>query len=121
MIGQVTQDDISKEVLVITKLSERGHCNLIQVIAHGWLPTTSSIYYFDMKRCEYNLEHYIHHHNSVAASLPTDPSEDHSRFFNPLKTRIQILRQVLCGLVYIHNHEEVHGNLKPTNGMLTLR
>lgn len=61
-----------------------------------------------MEEFAYNLEHYLHEIDST--SRHTEVSED-------ISVRIDIIRQISSGLAYIHDHHEMHGGMKPTNGV----
>lgn len=92
------------------KLRHPGHINIVQILAHGWLSGTTSIYFIDMDQFAYNLEHYIHDidHSNPATQVSKNGNSE-----------MDIIRQVSRGIVYIHEHDEMHGGLKPTNGILS--
>ena len=104
-VGQVNGDDIAREIRTIKNTSEPGHENVVQIIDHGWLRGLTGLYFIDMDLLLFNLEAYIH---SETIRFPC-------RFFRSKPSQLQTLRQVVSGLAYIHEKEEIHGNLKPTN------
>src|SRR5579859_1294333 len=118
VLGEVTNEDIEREVDVIESLCAfPKHDNLLEIFGHGWLAGTSSMYYIDMELCVYNLEDYIKVENiSVLESIP--PKQPTAKLFKALKRMMGILQQISNGLSYIHNKSQVHGDLKPTNGMI---
>jgi serine/threonine protein kinase len=91
------------EVRAIDKLCKERHENIVAVFGHGWL--NSSYYYFDMELCDVNLEHYI---SGKQGSAIVEP-------YNNTKVW-DIITQITAGLDFIHNHAEVHRDLKPRNG-----
>lgn len=92
------------EVRAIDKLCKHRHENIVTVLRHGWL--NSSYYFFDMELCEMNLEQYISGELNTS-SVPE--TYDATEILN-------IITQVTSGLDFIHNHAEVHRDLKPRNG-----
>lgn len=111
--GGVKSEDIANEVRANTKLCQPNcHNNIVEVFGCGWMPPPNASYFFiDMEYCETDLEQHIN--NSIRADA-SDLSQitDSSSFADAL----QILDDVTCGLEFIHEHDEVHRDLKPKNG-----
>lgn len=110
-----------REAQAVDKLSKHGTCeHLVHVIKHAWLPE-SPYYYIDMELCEISLEQYIQSKNPLTYDL-----SDNSRLLGLVfKERgmwnvWDIMEQISEGMRYIHASEQVHRDLKPRNGELTL-
>lgn len=112
-----TNDDIDNEVKAITKLCTEGsHGNIVAVLKHGWLKR-SPYYFIDMELCDLNLETFIY-----AASF-----DGFERDFETDRKTLEevrlgnlwpIMRDIVRGLRFIHNHGQVHRDLKPRNGIV---
>jgi serine/threonine protein kinase len=88
--------------------------NIVNVLQFGFLENNPDYYYLDMELCDINLGAYI------SGELP---SEIHASFTvdagNASNRMIQVWRIMLdiCnGVKFIHDHQEVHRDLKPNNG-----
>jgi serine/threonine protein kinase len=72
-----------------------------------------------MELCDLNLELYIYR------TTPPAPSESVPFFIKDAPPAIKaeqiwtIMKQIVCGVEYIHLHNEVHRDLKPANGNYT--
>jgi len=109
---------IANEVRVIDKLCKGdGHSNTIKVLTHDWLNGKDQYYFFDMELCEMNLEGYMHEHASKLGLKYLDPIVDDELSSLSLWG---IIRQITSGLDFIHNHRELHRDLKPRNGIFVL-
>jgi len=104
-IGQVNRNDMNRAIDTMLNTSQPGHENVVQIIGTGWLSERFGLYFIDMDLFIFNLEAYIH---SKTTRFPC-------RIFRSKPSRLETLRQVVCGLAYIHERGEIHGNLKPTN------
>lgn len=49
-MGEITDEDIEKEVHVIVQMCTIGHGNIIQILQHDWFKS-GSIYFVDMELC----------------------------------------------------------------------
>jgi serine/threonine protein kinase len=102
-IHWLTREVVEKEAEAIRKICRQGtHTNIVAVLKLSELPD-GSLYFIDMELCDLNLSEYIHRQNPVA------PSESIPYFIKdappPLKSQQiwNIMRQIACGLTYIHN------------------
>lgn len=83
--------------------------NLIHVLQHGKLPA-SPYYYIDMELCRYNLEDYLE------SSRRLGPQARSGLKGLDIKEILDLMEQLASGASYLHDHDIVHGNLKPKNG-----
>jgi serine/threonine protein kinase len=103
---------IANEARAITKLCRNSHVNIIHVFEHGYLNSAS--YFIDMELCELNLEEYIRGRKTGVYGLldwAKAIKRGHAIFLI-----VAIMQQLLSGLIFIHNHREVHRDLDPKNG-----
>ena len=94
---------IENEVRLITKLySSSGHANIITILRHGEV-SNRALYYIDMEQCDGDLGEFIHENGRESNS--------------PIIVRQvwNIMAQIADGLSYIHDHGEVHRDIKPKN------
>jgi serine/threonine protein kinase len=111
------------EAHAITKLCAPGsHRNIVEVWRHGWLPVSRSYYFFDMEFCEYNLADYISHIEEPALLFDREKQKfQYIQLTFNLGEALDILGQIANGLIHIHKFDQVHRDLKPQNGILSLR
>ena len=109
------------EIRTIDKLRKPGHVNIAPVLSHGWVYYSwapFAMYRIDTELYDYDLETYLR--NSIDAppiqSLRVDTSPPNR--INNIIDSLQIIKQIASGLIYIHDKEEVHGDLKPSNGII---
>lgn len=97
-----------------------SHRNILRLLGKGF---SQNLYYIEMEECDLSLEDYINH-GKVAHGLPTWPTHpwpmDDTEYTYKQQQRVflivAILQQLLSGLVHIHKHNAIHGNLHPRNG-----
>lgn len=106
---------------MITICANGGHRNIVTILDHGVLPS-SDYYFIDMEFCELNLGDYIDGKYPTFDEGDTQPSRNLE--FVPkdssLNLRMQniwtIMSEITDGLMFIHDHQFVHRDLKPRNG-----
>ena len=74
----------------------------MQVLRHAPLGDNTAFYFIDMELCDFNLETYMHNDNILV--------NDH------LAT-VSIIVQIVDGLIFIHDHGEVHRDITPQNSV----
>ena len=114
-IGLTSPETIATQVRVINTLSVPGHKNLLKVLNHGWLPK-SSFYFFDTEFCTESLDHAIHRGDTHFLHLMRSGVKK-VEVSKRVRFTFRIARQIIDGLAFIHRSGEIHGDLKPSNGM----
>jgi serine/threonine protein kinase len=114
---QVKPEDIENEDRAIKKLCGGAHVHIVEVLRIGELQD-SSYYFIDMELCDLSLQAYIYRdpNSSVPESIPC-----FIRNATPTVKALQIwnvMKHILRGVAYIHDHDEVHRDLKPQNSTL---
>jgi len=109
-----TKEDIDNEINAITNLcTKAAHKNIVTVLRHGWLKS-SPYYFIDMELCDINLETFIY-----TESFDGFEDDFDSIGESPEDVRIQnmwpIMMDIVSGLWFIHEHGQVHRDLKPRN------
>lgn len=99
-----------------------GHPNIVVVLKHGWLNLNEN-YFVDMELCAINLEDYIRKDFKTVLGLsqyldPLSATDEVGGWMSCL-TLWGIMRQITSGLEFIHNHRELHRDLKPRNGKIS--
>jgi serine/threonine protein kinase len=99
----------------ITKLCTHQHPNIVEVFATEEEPGFPLRYHIDMEICDFDLETYLYHvrEDKVGKILPHNDASS-----NRMKPSIEILMDIINGVVFIHERGEVHRDLKPRNSKL---
>jgi len=113
--------DVQNEIRAVDKLCEMGsHQNIVSVLQHGRLNNSAS-YFFDMELCDFNLETYaqtLWPQTTWEAMLKPD-----DKSIVDLNMRIKqiwkVMKEIACGVLFIHLQGEVHRDLKPGNSSST--
>ena len=106
------------EARAIDKLCSTSHDHIVQVFRHNRLSPQSPLYFIDMELCEINLEEYIQGQKSGVRGLlewEVVLEEGQHEFLI-----IAIMQQILSGVAFIHEQNEVHRDLTPQNGILPI-
>jgi serine/threonine protein kinase len=101
---------VRNEVRAIKKLCDGTHENLIHVFGIGEL-SESALVFIDMELCAFNLKEYNKSNWTYDIAYGYSPDLIADRIW-------RIMQQIAKGLVFIHNHGEVHRDIKPQNGRL---
>jgi serine/threonine protein kinase len=95
------------ELRAIAKLAPRNHRNIITFLDHGtFVDLTYS--FIDMELCTMTLDEYNKATWVVAQVQKTSIEREH-------RTGV-IMCHIASGLAFIHDHGEIHRDIKPTNG-----
>jgi len=101
----------------VDKLCRNVNDHIVTVYRHDKLPN-SPYYFIDMELCDMNLEEYMYRERSpdremlqLQSSLPL--ALDIRMIWN-------IMRDITNDVAFIHNHMEVHRDIKPTNSIRPL-
>lgn len=95
------------------------HKNLVNILQHGELSNNPKYpYYIDMELCDMNLKDYIHSSVDIFVGQYSSGSPHilPNRSKGPLYIW-NIMEQVSCGIVFIHDEGCVHRDVKPANSI----
>jgi serine/threonine protein kinase len=118
---QYSQAKITSELQNIQRICSGKHDNIVRVLGHGSFGLDTYTHFIDMELCDLNLEQYIYqglewqaHHTLTPKSrfLTTDLT-----FAQRTIDELQILRQILQGVEYLHSNNKIHRDLHPRNSM----
>ena len=101
----------------IEKLCDGSHENIIEIIRHGRLRPRHALYFIDMEWCDTSLESYISGKQAVPGLLDWSSAVMRDKMRYILEA---IATNVVNGLIYIHNRNEVHRDLTPANSSFPL-
>lgn len=107
------RDEIKKsfqnEVRAMSKFCQaESHPHIVEVFRQGEV-IDSAYYYIDMELCDGNLDKFMRDHRPSSSS--------------PIQIPLvwNIMVQITSGLAFIHEHGEVHRDIKPRNSMKSIR
>jgi serine/threonine protein kinase len=117
----VSEKDVSNEIRAVDQLCTTGHPNIVQVFGCGKLKNDGALYFIDMELCGFTLESYIQngcHDPSIESrevAFRRATEEDlPTQFYN-------IANQIVEGLNFIHDMNQVHRDLSPNNGKVCFK
>jgi serine/threonine protein kinase len=97
-------DDIHNEIRAVGKLCKRRHRNIVEVVSickDVW--KTIPAYFIQMELCDGDMDSYIQRRYELGEPI------------GALEV-VDTMVQILDGLVFLHENDEVHRDLKPKNG-----
>lgn len=101
-------DDIRNEIRAIKKVSKSCHPNIVNILSiskDAW--ENKPAYFIQMELCDGDMDGYTRERYRQGKS------------FSGLEIA-DIMVQVLERLAFLHNHDEVHRDMKPKNGWISL-
>jgi len=117
--ARTRQEDILNEFRALDKLCFAEHPNIVAVLCYSRL-TGSAYYAIDMEYCQSTLDGYIGDPIPVNQIWELDDlhlyRDDKAKKWNRIGI---IMRDILLGLGFIHGCEEIHRDMKPSNGQYT--
>ena len=104
------------EARAIEKLCRRqSHENIVVVLKHGFLEN-SQYYYIDMELCDITLNSYIYDKNPDYMEPLYYKVQEGQAPVVKARALWEIIWDIVSGLKFVHDHKEVHRDLKPQNG-----
>jgi len=89
--------------------------NVIHVVNFG-LFRFSPYYFVDMELCAFSLHDFIHSTSNINSRHTTHITAINSSFSHSKSAGVwNIMRQVACGIEFIHRQLEIHRNLTASN------
>jgi serine/threonine protein kinase len=131
----VTDLDIQNEAISTARLLESGgHKNIIGILGHGWIESSYQYYFIDMEFCDFNLHNYIHDPSTISVEIDDSPDieimDPIHLLLGTIKKEVEwsmkllniwtIMSETAAGLAFLHSHGQVHRDLKPRNGNLSM-
>lgn len=129
LVGRgIGQTDIRKEVLAVSSIcATGGHKNIIEILDHGWLKGQDNVYFIDMELADFTLADYIDYHSdspskssiafdAMPFSIPVFVQRECS-FQQRIRNMWAIGSHIAAGLEFMHEHNQVHRDVKPLNGV----
>jgi serine/threonine protein kinase len=114
--GDITVGDVENEIRAAEKLCKPGaHRNIVAVTEHGKFHP--GYYFLDMELCDLSLENYIQRRWTplMEEKVPYFTAEIPSRM--RMAHIWDVMEDVTRGVTFIHQHKEIHRDLKPRNSM----
>ena len=99
------------------KLCRGAHENIIELYGDGEL-RNSTYHFIDMELCDFDLKEYIDSklHTEGHTRVPKISTNYNQSSWLGASEIWKIISQIANGVAFIHNHREVHRDLKPRNG-----
>lgn len=123
-MGTAMKTVIYKEAQTLLELHKDGpHANIIRILGNGWYTSLPNHFYLDMELCNSNLHDYIYGDRVRYEELtscekyrsPVYVSKE-SPALVKWRNILAIMNHISTGLEFIHDHKQVHRDLKPRNG-----
>ena len=115
--GGMTPNDLENEIRALDKLSTHDAPNLVKILKFGRL-VNSQYHHIDMELCDLNLDSYIKHEWGNVTRKGRYFGKQVSK--KSLSHIWSIMKDITCGVAFMHNLGQVHRDLKPRNGITPL-
>jgi serine/threonine protein kinase len=116
----VNAEDVRNETRAVIKLCQPGsNSNIVSVLRHGRL-VNSPYFFLDMELCDLNLETYIQRKwtEALRHNVPQFSNVDILESRLKLAQVWNLMKDIANGIAYVHQHQEIHRDLKPRNGKI---